>query len=137
MQNEEGRTDFQQREAGSEQPSWSQLRDAFVRGAEWGREYTSGGVGAAVIAAKSFYPKPKVERPRVVTVKSNQHVCPLHVSLVDGQLKYMYGARGGWEPWAILLSDGANNESVRADMPLICNAYLELVANPTEWVDAD
>lgn len=41
------------------------LRDAFIRGAEWGRNYTSGGIGAAMLAAKSFYPKAKVERPRV------------------------------------------------------------------------
>lgn len=85
------------------------------------------------IAARE-YPMPKIERPRVVSFESNTGG-RCYVSLTDGRLRYRYFDD---EPPLHDVAKGieSGNESLAADFSQLAIAYVDLIAKPTELVEA-
>lgn len=112
-------------------------RKAYVHGVE-DRRINAVGLGGASVRARTLYPMPKIERPRVVTRPSP---CGgVHFRFVDGRLQHSHAA----DPtkaryWFDTLKqvgpcgDGLIEESVLAAIEV----YADLKANPTELVEDD
>lgn len=97
----------------------------------------------AAAVAKEMYPAPKVQRPRVVTKASTVMRSTFQCRLVKGRFLYAY--HEGNEPVHDFVEEiteffdgkklGEQRPALFGDLPLFLDAYAELKANPTEFVD--
>lgn len=117
-------------------------RRAFVDGGKWRYILAVGHSGPSCIVppiddprydaeAAKRYPLPTVTRPRVVD-DNPAHPCGEQWCVIDGTLRYRYAPGRDWMRWSEF-----RNHSAAAPTPGRVALWADLLANPTETVEAD